>query len=419
MSRSYEYDSNVLVVLAIAALAILACVVVVSLGRGGELTAFPPDVPPLDLPEAGQLTAVDFMALQLPVNLVGYHTQSVDETLRRAANAISARDTRIAVLEQRVSELLASRLQARQEAYAGPGAAPRTDHRPEAPTIALPEDGEDGSPFSEHENASPSTAHQGGRSASPLAEREDDENASEDGISVIRFDDIEEGDDAFPPAHHETDASAARSDELASDVSHSRLPTNDPIAAASPASAKPDWLVTAADPNAAASGSARVGHQPTTDAVEANQPRAEKSTSEGFDEPQDETAATGSIDQSWGGAAAPDGMGRSWDGATPEENELGHADSTAEEGDQVRDGKVESEEIDGSRDEAESGRIRRSWGDVEPEEIGRSWGHIGSPAGSRPRQGGAADSEQDRTPGNHDAAGGLPASIGQDREGRS
>jgi hypothetical protein len=140
----YEYDANVLVILAIAAIAILACVVLVSLGRGGELTEFPPDVPPLDLPEAGQLTAVDFMALQLPVNLVGYHTQSVDETLRRAANAISARDTRIAVLEQRVAELLSSRLHARQEVYAAPGSEPRTDHEPEAPTTAreLPESGD-------------------------------------------------------------------------------------------------------------------------------------------------------------------------------------------------------------------------------------------------------------------------------------
>ncbi|MFB4279410.1 MULTISPECIES: hypothetical protein [unclassified Nonomuraea] len=133
-----------LVILAIAALAILACVVLVSLGRGGELTEFPPDVPPLDLPEAGQLTAVDFMALQLPVNLVGYHTQSVDETLRRAAGAISARDTRIAVLEQRVSELLSSRLHARQEIYAAPGAGPRTEHEPEAPAESreLPESGD-------------------------------------------------------------------------------------------------------------------------------------------------------------------------------------------------------------------------------------------------------------------------------------
>ncbi|MEV0387671.1 hypothetical protein [Nonomuraea sp. NPDC050643] len=133
-----------LVILAIAAIAILACVVLVSLGRGGELTEFPPDVPPLDLPEAGQLTAVDFMALHLPVNLVGYHTQSVDETLRRAATAISARDTRIAVLEQRVSELLSSRLYARQEVYASPGAGPRTEHEPEAPATEreLPESGD-------------------------------------------------------------------------------------------------------------------------------------------------------------------------------------------------------------------------------------------------------------------------------------
>ncbi|GAA3682863.1 hypothetical protein GCM10022224_054180 [Nonomuraea antimicrobica] len=133
-----------LVILAIAAIAILACVVLVSLGRGGELTEFPPDVPPLDLPEAAQLTAVDFMALQLPVSLVGYHTQSVDETLRRAAGAISARDTRIAVLEQRVSELLSSRLHARQEVYAAPGAGPRTEHEPQAPTAPreLPESGD-------------------------------------------------------------------------------------------------------------------------------------------------------------------------------------------------------------------------------------------------------------------------------------
>ncbi|MEU8267384.1 hypothetical protein AB0B89_09460 [Sphaerisporangium sp. NPDC049002] len=113
-----------LVLLAVAALAVLFCVVMVSQGRGGELTEFAPDVPPLDLPEPGQLTAVDFMALQLPVSLVGYHTPSVDETLQRAATAIGERDTHIAVLEQRVAELLAGRLQARQESYARPSWAP-------------------------------------------------------------------------------------------------------------------------------------------------------------------------------------------------------------------------------------------------------------------------------------------------------
>jgi hypothetical protein len=73
------------------------------------------------------------MVLQLPVSLVGYHTQSVDETLNRVVNALSERDTRIAVLEQRVSELLSSRLQARQEIHAGPLTGPRTEHEPEEP----------------------------------------------------------------------------------------------------------------------------------------------------------------------------------------------------------------------------------------------------------------------------------------------
>jgi hypothetical protein len=136
----------VLVVLALAALAILVGVVVVSMGRGGELSEFPPDMPPLNLPEAGQLSAVDFVSLQLPVSLVGYHTQSVDETLHRAAGAISARDTKIAVLEQRVTELLAGRLQARQEAQANAPALPqrtRMVHRPGGPAKLpdLPEDG--------------------------------------------------------------------------------------------------------------------------------------------------------------------------------------------------------------------------------------------------------------------------------------
>ncbi|MEU8039268.1 hypothetical protein [Streptosporangium sp. NPDC049078] len=124
------HDSYVLVVLALAAVAVIAGVTVVAMGRGGELSEFAPDVPPLNLPQAGQLGAVDFMALQLPVSLVGYNTQSVDETLSRVAGALSERDTRIAVLEQRVSELLAGRLQARHELNPGSRTSPRG---PEAP----------------------------------------------------------------------------------------------------------------------------------------------------------------------------------------------------------------------------------------------------------------------------------------------
>ncbi|MEV6982363.1 hypothetical protein AB0M95_14030 [Sphaerisporangium sp. NPDC051017] len=129
-----------LVLLAVAALAVLYCVVMVSQGRGGELVEFAPDVPPVELPASGQLTAADFMDLHLPVSLVGYHTQTVDETLQRAAAAIGRRDTHIAVLEQRLEELLAGRIQARQESYARPSWAP----------IATPEPGP---PIAEHESA--------------------------------------------------------------------------------------------------------------------------------------------------------------------------------------------------------------------------------------------------------------------------
>jgi hypothetical protein len=126
----------VLVVLVIAGLAVIACVVMVSLGQGGEMAEFPPDVPPLELPDAGGMTSADLIALQLPIGLVGYQTQMVDETLQRVSTALSERDTRIAVLEQRVAELQAGRLQARQEVHAHPAPLPRREHKPEIPSTA-------------------------------------------------------------------------------------------------------------------------------------------------------------------------------------------------------------------------------------------------------------------------------------------
>jgi hypothetical protein len=114
----------VLVVLVIAGIAVLVCMWMVSLGYGGEMAEFPADVPPTELPDAGHLTTTDVMALRLPLSLIGYHTQVVDESLRRLSIALGERDTRIAVLEQRVAELLATRLQARQEVYARPAEPP-------------------------------------------------------------------------------------------------------------------------------------------------------------------------------------------------------------------------------------------------------------------------------------------------------
>ncbi|MBP2707660.1 hypothetical protein JOL79_28145 [Microbispora sp. RL4-1S] len=125
-----------LVVLVIAGLAVVACVMMVSLGHGGEMAEFPPDAPPLDLPEGSRLAAADILGLELPVGLVGYNTHLVDQTLQRVALALDERDSRIAVLEQRVTELLAARVQARQEAFARPAEPPRTDHEPDVPPAA-------------------------------------------------------------------------------------------------------------------------------------------------------------------------------------------------------------------------------------------------------------------------------------------
>ncbi|WP_431895857.1 hypothetical protein [Nonomuraea sp. bgisy101] len=436
-----------LVVLAIAALAILACVVVVSLGRGGELTEFPPDVPPLGLPQAGQLTAVDFMALQLPVNLVGYHTQSVDETLRRAANAISARDTRIAVLEQRVAELLASRLHARQEAYAGPGTAPRTEHRPDAPSVALPED----------EGAASSAAHAEGAliarfgdhgevvNASPLDERENSAPAVPDDEFVL---DHPHGESSADPDARAFDSHAAAAEPhvaasdphaamasdphaaMASDPHaatasdphvatasdpdgpaphpHVAVPApaakaSDPRVTASGADSASDSRVTAsdpngatADPNGAAPGAARVGHHPVGDTADAERLQAEKTTPREVDEHQDGSAGPELIDQSPNGAAAPDGTGPTGrETAALAESEIGHGDAAPEEADQEQGGSAE------------------------PEKVGRSWGDIGSPSDFGRHSGETGDSRRDRAPGGRNGASGLPASIGQDRERRS
>ncbi|MFD1940222.1 hypothetical protein ACFSKW_53065 [Nonomuraea mangrovi] len=412
-----------LVVLAIAALAILACVVVVSLGRGGELTEFPPDVPPLGLPQAGQLTAVDFMALQLPVNLVGYHTQSVDETLRRAANAISARDTRIAVLEQRVAELLASRLHARQEAYAGPGTAPRIEHRPDAPSVALPED----------EGAASSAAHAEGAlvarfgdhgevvNASPLDERENSAPAVPDDELVLDHPHGESSADpdarAFDPQALAAGPHVAASDPHAATASDPDGPAPDPhVAVPAPAAKASDPRVTAsgadstsaprvtasdpngatADPNGATPGAARVGHHPADDTADAERLQAEKTTPREVDEHQDGSAGPELIDQSPNGAAAPGGTGPTGRGTAPlAESEIGHGDAAPEEADQEQGGSAE------------------------PEKVGRSWGDIGSPSDFGRHSGETGDSRRDRAPGGRNGASGLPASIGQDRERRS
>lgn len=93
------------VAIALAAAAVLAAVVVLAMGKGGELAEVHPDYPPLPLPTDRRLGAMDAALLQLPRGLWGYHVDATDEALRRLAYALTERDTKVAMLEQQMAEL--------------------------------------------------------------------------------------------------------------------------------------------------------------------------------------------------------------------------------------------------------------------------------------------------------------------------
>jgi hypothetical protein len=95
----------VLVVLALAGLAVLAAVVVLAMGRGGELTQVHADHPPLRMPTGRRLTGADVAMLRLPHGLWGYQVEVADEALHRLAYALSERDARVAALEAQLAEL--------------------------------------------------------------------------------------------------------------------------------------------------------------------------------------------------------------------------------------------------------------------------------------------------------------------------
>ncbi len=94
-----------LVVLVLAGLAVLAAVIAIAMGRGGELTEAHPDVPPLQMPTGRRLTGSDVRYLHLPHGLWGYQPEIADEALHRLAYALDERDARLAELERELAEL--------------------------------------------------------------------------------------------------------------------------------------------------------------------------------------------------------------------------------------------------------------------------------------------------------------------------
>ncbi|MFC9972582.1 hypothetical protein ACFVH6_17015 [Spirillospora sp. NPDC127200] len=95
----------VIVVLILAGLAVLGAVVVLAMGRGGELAETHPDHPPLPLPTGRPITGPEVALLRLPRGLWGYQVGITDEALQRLAYALAERDARMAVMEQHLVEL--------------------------------------------------------------------------------------------------------------------------------------------------------------------------------------------------------------------------------------------------------------------------------------------------------------------------
>jgi hypothetical protein len=87
------------ILLLLAGVVILAGVVGVAMGHGGEMAEFATDYVPPDV-----MTAADVAMLRPPSAFWGYNMQVTDEALSRVAQVIAERDVEIAVLRQQLAE---------------------------------------------------------------------------------------------------------------------------------------------------------------------------------------------------------------------------------------------------------------------------------------------------------------------------
>ena len=118
-----------LVVLLIVAVAILCGVVVVAMGRGGELARPTADVRPLD----GEIvTAADVALLRPPAALWGYDMRATDDALNMVARTVTERDVEIAILRRQIADLEAAAKEPGVPAKAPPAAKPQAPAKPQA-----------------------------------------------------------------------------------------------------------------------------------------------------------------------------------------------------------------------------------------------------------------------------------------------
>jgi hypothetical protein len=90
------------VLLSLTVVAILAAIVVVAKGRGGELTIPRPDSAAYGHP---LVTAADMASFRPPAAFLGYSAQATDEALQRIARSVADRDAELAMLRHEIAVL--------------------------------------------------------------------------------------------------------------------------------------------------------------------------------------------------------------------------------------------------------------------------------------------------------------------------
>jgi hypothetical protein len=111
------------VVLLLAAVAILAGVVVVAMGRGGELSLPRPDSAAYG---RSLVTAADMVTFRPPAAFLGYSAPATDDALQRIARAVAERDAELITLRREVAILRARQAQPGGAGRAVPYADPAT-----------------------------------------------------------------------------------------------------------------------------------------------------------------------------------------------------------------------------------------------------------------------------------------------------
>lgn len=179
-----------LVVIGLAAVAVLGAVVLLAMGRGGELSTAPPDHPPLSFGAEGwPITEAEVAYLRLPRTLWGYQPDMTDEAVRRLGRALADRDAELFALRRENAELRHRAGEPVGALYGLRETRPDTGHDT-VPSGEVPPDGGD-----PHDAASPYSGAASGAGATRLDGAWDGDDRTDDPARDTKQDPTQDHDD--------------------------------------------------------------------------------------------------------------------------------------------------------------------------------------------------------------------------------